>query len=242
MRRADPASERQRQWRERGVSRATWFRQRRSRAESAYGRSWNGSSALTARGAKPHQFGYSGPFPNRTDELSRGKPLLSLCVGVRSDVKGRFRTGGPAEEPLQRAWSRAGPRNRYSTGRAVHRGGPPPRPHRSSRGVQISWQNPYLRGGGGVLDRRTAYFWLAQNCPKRIPLINQWRQFDRVPNPPSPLLKADTAMIAFSATSDGSLRVRYASWEDAKVFRPEKSFELVARNGHRCWKCGSLSE
>ena len=49
------------------------------------------------------------------------------------------------------------------------------------------------------------------------------------PNPPSPLLKADSAMIAFSATSDGSLRVRYSSWEDAKVFRPGESLELVAR-------------
>jgi hypothetical protein len=30
----------------------------------------------------------------------------------------------------------------------------------------------------------------------------------------SPLLKADSATLAFSANADGSLRVRYSSWED----------------------------
>jgi hypothetical protein len=38
-------------------------------------------------------------------------------------------------------------------------------------------------------------------------------------------------VISFSANADGSLRVRYASWEDAKVFRPGESIELVTRNG-----------
>jgi hypothetical protein len=31
--------------------------------------------------------------------------------------------------------------------------------------------------------------------------------------------------------SDGSLRVRYAGWEDAKVLRPGESLELVVRSG-----------
>lgn len=48
---------------------------------------------------------------------------------------------------------------------------------------------------------------------------------------PSPLLKADSATLAFSANADGSLRVRYASWEEAKVFRPGESIELVVRSG-----------
>jgi hypothetical protein len=49
--------------------------------------------------------------------------------------------------------------------------------------------------------------------------------------PPSPLLKADSATIAFSANADGSLRVRYSGWEEAKVFRPGESIELVTRSG-----------
>jgi hypothetical protein len=47
----------------------------------------------------------------------------------------------------------------------------------------------------------------------------------------SPLLKADSATIAFSANSDGSLRVRYGGWDEAKVLRPGESLELVARKG-----------
>jgi hypothetical protein len=47
----------------------------------------------------------------------------------------------------------------------------------------------------------------------------------------SPLLKADSATIAFSANADGSLRVRYAGWEEAKVLRPGESLELVTRSG-----------
>jgi hypothetical protein len=40
-----------------------------------------------------------------------------------------------------------------------------------------------------------------------------------------PLLKADGATIAFSANSDGSLRVRYGGWDEAKVLRPGESLE-----------------
>jgi hypothetical protein len=47
----------------------------------------------------------------------------------------------------------------------------------------------------------------------------------------SPLLKADSATIAFNANVDGSLRVRYAGWDEAKVLRPGESIDLVARNG-----------
>jgi hypothetical protein len=38
--------------------------------------------------------------------------------------------------------------------------------------------------------------------------------------PQSALLKADTATPVFRAEKDGSLRVLYGNWEDAKVFRP----------------------
>jgi hypothetical protein len=47
----------------------------------------------------------------------------------------------------------------------------------------------------------------------------------------SPLLKADAGTLAFSTNSDGSLRVRYGGWDEAKVLRPGESLELVARNG-----------
>jgi hypothetical protein len=47
----------------------------------------------------------------------------------------------------------------------------------------------------------------------------------------SPLLKADGANLAFSANSDGSLRVRYAGWDETKVLRPGESLELVVRHG-----------
>jgi hypothetical protein len=47
----------------------------------------------------------------------------------------------------------------------------------------------------------------------------------------SPLLKADSATIAFNANVDGSLRVRYAGWDEAKVLRPGESIELVTRAG-----------
>jgi hypothetical protein len=40
---------------------------------------------------------------------------------------------------------------------------------------------------------------------------------DKAAETSSPLLKADSATIAFSANADGSLRVRYAGWEEAKV-------------------------
>jgi hypothetical protein len=40
--------------------------------------------------------------------------------------------------------------------------------------------------------------------------------------PASPLLSADPkATLTFSAERDGSLRVTYQRWEDAKVFPPE---------------------
>jgi hypothetical protein len=54
---------------------------------------------------------------------------------------------------------------------------------------------------------------------------------DKVAETSSPLLKADSATIAFAAEKDGSLRVRYAGWEEAKVFRPGESIELVTRAG-----------
>jgi hypothetical protein len=38
----------------------------------------------------------------------------------------------------------------------------------------------------------------------------------------SALLKADQASIACSAEKDGSLRVRYAQWEDHKVLAPSE--------------------
>jgi hypothetical protein len=54
---------------------------------------------------------------------------------------------------------------------------------------------------------------------------------DKAAETSSPLLKADGANLAFSANSDGSLRVRYAGWEEAKVLRPGESIELVTRAG-----------
>jgi hypothetical protein len=48
---------------------------------------------------------------------------------------------------------------------------------------------------------------------------------------PSAILKADTATLTFRAEKDGSLHVLYGNWEDAKVFRPGESIELVTRNG-----------
>jgi hypothetical protein len=50
--------------------------------------------------------------------------------------------------------------------------------------------------------------------------------------PASPLLSADPkATLTFSAEKDGSLRVTYQGWEDAKVFPPEGGVEVVARGG-----------
>jgi hypothetical protein len=43
------------------------------------------------------------------------------------------------------------------------------------------------------------------------------------PTPPAALLKADSCSLAFRAEKDGSLRVVYGNWEDAKVFRPGES-------------------
>jgi hypothetical protein len=61
---------------------------------------------------------------------------------------------------------------------------------------------------------------------------------------PSAILKADTATLTFRAEKDGSLRVLYGNWEDAKVFRPGESIELVARNGqvqaYRDWDMETL--
>jgi hypothetical protein len=50
--------------------------------------------------------------------------------------------------------------------------------------------------------------------------------------PVSPLLKADPKVVlTFSAEKDGSLRVTYQGWEDAKVFKPGEWLEVLARGG-----------
>ena len=49
------------------------------------------------------------------------------------------------------------------------------------------------------------------------------------PTPPSPLLSADNATITFAAQKDGSLRVTYKGWEDAKIFRPGEYVDVHAR-------------
>jgi hypothetical protein len=49
---------------------------------------------------------------------------------------------------------------------------------------------------------------------------------------PSPLLSADPkATLTFSAEQNGSLRVLYQGWEDAKVFPPGRGVEVVVKGG-----------
>jgi hypothetical protein len=44
----------------------------------------------------------------------------------------------------------------------------------------------------------------------------------------APLLKAETATLAFSASKDGKLRVVYAGWDDAKVALEGQEFVVTA--------------
>jgi hypothetical protein len=46
--------------------------------------------------------------------------------------------------------------------------------------------------------------------------------------PIPPLLKADAATLAFSASKDGKLRVTYAGWDDAKVALEGQEFVVIA--------------
>lgn len=44
----------------------------------------------------------------------------------------------------------------------------------------------------------------------------------------SPLLRADTATLTLSVSSDGKLRVAYQGWDDPKVLLPGEWLELQA--------------
>lgn len=59
------------------------------------------------------------------------------------------------------------------------------------------------------------------------------REIDETPakRPPDALFKADRATVVFDAQKNGTLRVTYQGWDDAKVILPGERFELVWEGG-----------